>query len=111
MTETLGKGGKRPACQTCGAPGFYLCDHPVTSRTGGPGRSCGRVMCKQHAHRVGGVAHYCPPHERSTRLPAAPAAKPGPRAPCPHSWYDPGCKCGKPLPPPEPEDVAEALEP
>ena len=69
MTETLGKGGKRPACATCGQPGFYLCDYPIASRNGAPHRSCSRVMCKQHAAPVAGVAHYCPPHDRASRPP------------------------------------------
>lgn len=59
-------------------------------------------MCKQHAASVGGVAHYCPPHDRASRLPTPP--KPATSNECPHSWYLPGCKCG--LPPvgsPDPE--------
>ncbi len=76
MTETV-KPGKRPPCQTCGQPGFYLCDYPV--KRNGVGGSCGRVLCKQHAAPVAGVAHYCPPHDRASRLPApAPAPEPIP---------------------------------
>jgi hypothetical protein len=63
MSETL----KRAPCQTCGSPGFYFCDYPV--QRGGVGCSCGRIMCKAHAARVAGVAHYCPPHDRASRAP------------------------------------------
>lgn len=95
MTETV-KPGRRPPCQTCGSPGFYLCDYPVMRN--GVGGSCGRVLCKGHATRIGGgVGHYCPPHDRASRLPAAPAKAAVSRE-CPHSWYDPGCKCGLPAP-------------
>jgi len=102
MTETLGKGGKRLPCQTCQQPGYYLCDYPVKRQ--GVNGSCGRVMCKQHATRVGGgVAHYCPPHERASRpqVPPAPAKQQGPAVECVHNWYDPSCRCGVPAPPPE----------
>jgi hypothetical protein len=68
VTETV-KPGKRPPCATCGQPGFYLCDYPIASRNGAPHRSCGRVLCKLHATPVAGVAHYCPPHDRVSRIP------------------------------------------
>lgn len=74
MTETV-KPGKRPPCQTCAQPGFYLCDYPV--RRKGVQGSCGRVLCKQHATPVAGVAHYCPAHDRASRVPvAAPDERP-----------------------------------
>lgn len=79
MTETV-KPGRRPPCQTCGQPGFYLCDYPVASRDGAPHRSCSRVMCKQHATSVGFVAHYCPAHERASRAPVVHAGE-RPRVP------------------------------
>jgi hypothetical protein len=68
MSETI-KPGKRPPCQTCGLPGFYLCDYPV--RRAGVAGSCSRVLCKKHATPVAGVAHYCPPHDRVSRVPVA----------------------------------------
>lgn len=72
MTESV-KPGKRPPCATCGQPAFYLCDYPVAQRDGSPHRSCSRALCKKHATSVGFVGHYCPPHERMSRVPETPA--------------------------------------
>lgn len=103
MSESV-KPGKRPPCQSCGRPAFYLCDYPV--RTNGVAGRCSRPLCKGHAHAVGAGAHYCPPHERASRPPVVQMTR-APARECPHSWYDPGCRCGRaPIQLPEADEVS-----
>lgn len=55
-------------CQTCGSSATLQCDYPVIPRKGRP-RTCDRWICTRCATTVGEDRHYCPPHERASRLP------------------------------------------
>lgn len=55
-------------CSSCGADATFQCDYPVRPRGGRPG-TCSRWLCSKCATEVGPDRHYCPPHERASRLP------------------------------------------
>lgn len=44
-------------CADCSAVGDFLCDFPV-----GPGQTCDRPMCGEHAREIGPELHYCATH-------------------------------------------------
>lgn len=56
------------ACQSCSRTATLRCDYPITRRNGAKG-TCDRWICKSCATTVGEDRHYCPPHERASRLP------------------------------------------
>jgi hypothetical protein len=58
----------RRACSSCGAAATLQCDYPIVPRNRRPG-TCNRCLCAKCATEVGDDRHYCPPHERASRLP------------------------------------------
>lgn len=60
---------ERRRCSSCGADASLQCDYPVQPRGRRPG-TCSRWLCSKCATEVGPDQHYCPPHERASRLPS-----------------------------------------
>lgn len=58
-------------CKTCGKQAGLQCDYPIVQRNGARG-TCDRWICDVCATEVGHDRHYCPPHERASRLPGVP---------------------------------------
>lgn len=58
-------------CKTCRKAATLRCDYPVVRRNGSR-TTCSRWICEGCATTVGDDMHYCPPHERASRLPGVP---------------------------------------
>lgn len=59
---------QRRSCSSCGKGATLRCDYPVVPR-GRKAGTCDRWICSSCATTVGDDLHYCPPHERASRLP------------------------------------------
>lgn len=55
------RGRRQQRCRWCvSRPGKFLCDWKV-----GPGKTCDKPICSEHAQEVASNKHLCPEHQKT----------------------------------------------